>query len=66
MTSKLTDFISYADAHRHFSKQALWDLFDGDRDRLNITHECLDRHDAARVAIRIARDDGSRTCSHLY
>ena len=56
--AKLTDYVSYADAHRHFSKQALWDLFDGDRDHLNIAHECLDRHDRGRVAVRIAHGEG--------
>jgi acetyl-CoA synthetase len=56
--AKLTDYVSYADAHQHFSKEALWDLFDGDRERLNIAHECLDRHDRNRVAIRIAHGDG--------
>ncbi len=55
---KLTDFVSYADAHRHFSKEALWDLFDGDHEHLNIAHECLDRHDRDRIAIRIAKGDG--------
>jgi acetyl-CoA synthetase len=55
---KLTDYVSYADAHRHFSKQALWDLFDGDRARLNIAHECLDRHDRERTAIRIVKAEG--------
>lgn len=58
--SKLTDYVSYADAQRHFSSQALWDLFDGDRERLNIAHECIDRHagDPSRVAVRIAHADG--------
>ena len=55
-----TDYTSHADALRHFSGAALWDLFDGDRDRLNITHECIDRWavDPARVAIRIAHAGG--------
>jgi acetyl-CoA synthetase len=56
--AKLTDYVSYADAHRHFSKEALWDLFDGDRERLNIAHECLDRHERNRTAVRIAHGDG--------
>lgn len=55
---KLTQLTSYADAHRHFSKQALWDLFDGDRERLNIGHECVDRHPPERTAITIAHADG--------
>ncbi len=56
--SRLTDFTSYADAHRHFSKDALWALFDGDRAQLNIGHECLDRHDRNETAVRIAHADG--------
>src|SRR5271169_4543649 len=58
---KLTDDTTVAEAHRHFSGAALWALFDGDRDRLNITHECIDRWagDPSRIAIRIAYADGS-------
>ena len=57
---RLTNYTSYADAQAHFSADALWALFDGDRDHLNIAHECIDRHaaDPARVAIRIAHADG--------
>lgn len=55
---RLTDYTSYADAHRQFSKDALWALFDGDRSRLNIGHECLDRHDRDVVAVRIAHASG--------
>jgi acetyl-CoA synthetase len=57
----LTDYTSFADAQQHFSSASLWALFDGDRARLNITHECIDRWagDPSRVAIRIAYADGS-------
>ena len=27
-----------------FASAKLWELFDGDRERLNIAHECIDRH----------------------
>ena len=56
----LTDYTSYADAQRQFASARLWDLFDGDRERLNIAHECIDRHaaDPHRIAIRIAHADG--------
>ncbi|MCG8544711.1 MAG: AMP-binding protein, partial [Alphaproteobacteria bacterium] len=54
----LTDYTSYADAMRHFSKDALWALFDGDRQALNIAYECLDRHPRDRVAVRVAHADG--------
>ena len=60
----LTDYMSYRDAIEHFSSDALWDLFDGDRASLNIAHECIDRHatDGERVAVRIAHDDGRDEC----
>jgi acetyl-CoA synthetase len=56
----LTDYTSYADAQRHFASSRLWELFDGDRNRLNIAHECIDRHatNPRRIAIRIAHGDG--------
>jgi acetyl-CoA synthetase len=56
----LTDYTSHADAQRHFASARLWELFDGNRERLNIAHECIDRHaaDPHRVAIRIAHADG--------
>src|SRR5713101_5447346 len=49
----LTDHITYADAQRLCSPARLWELFDGDRQRLNIAHECIDRHPADRVAVRL-------------
>lgn len=58
----LTDYTSFADAQAHFSPAALWDLVDGDREQLNIAHECIDRHaarDAAAVAVHLAFADGS-------
>lgn len=55
----LTDFTDYRDALQHFSPAALWALFDGNRDSLNIAHECIDRHAAGGgVAVRIAHADG--------
>ncbi len=49
----LTEYVSYADAQRFWSPARLWELFDGDRERLNIAQECIDRHPAARTAVRI-------------
>ena len=58
--SKLTDYTTYADAQRLFSTDRLWELFDGNRERLNIGHECVDRHAVpGRTALRIAHADGS-------
>ncbi len=57
---KLTELTSYADAQAHASSAALWELFDGDRDVLNIAHECITRHadGSGRPAVRIAHADG--------
>ncbi len=56
---KLTDFTSFADAQGRHSTPRLWELFDGSRERLNIAHECIDRHVAAdRVAVIVAYADG--------
>jgi acetyl-CoA synthetase len=57
--TRLTDYTSYADAQQHYTKDALWDLFDGGRERFNIAHECIDRHvDGDNVALRVAHADG--------
>lgn len=58
--AKLTEFTSYADAQAQCSTEKLWELFDGDRERLNIAHECIDRHATGeRVAVILAHSDGS-------
>ena len=58
---KLTDYTSYADAQAHANSAALWELFDGDREYLNIAHECMRRHadGSGRTAVRIAHADGA-------
>lgn len=58
-TTRLTDFNTYADAQRHFSPEKLWELFDGNREHLNIAHECVDRHAGqGRDALVIVHADG--------
>ncbi|WP_323786355.1 acyl-CoA synthetase [Thalassovita sp.] len=57
---RLTEYTSYADAQAHYTKEGLWELFDGTRERFNIAHECIDRHvDGDNIALRIAHSDGS-------
>src|SRR5208283_3267476 len=55
------EYTSYADAHRFADSAALWELFDGNREHLNIAHECINRHadGSGRAAVRIARADGT-------
>lgn len=59
--TKLTEYTSFADAQALANSQALWELFDGDRDYLNIAHECITRHadGSGRTAVRIAHADGA-------
>ncbi|MFU1929090.1 acyl-CoA synthetase [Bordetella hinzii] len=57
--TQLTDYLSYADAQAHCSPEKLWALFDGDSERMNIAHECIDRHaDSGRPAVILVRANG--------
>ncbi len=58
---RLTDTLRFSDAQEQFSSARLWELFDGDRECLNIAHECIDRHartDGGRTAVIVAHADG--------
>lgn len=59
--AKLTEYTSYADAQVHANSAALWELFDGNKEYLNIANECMTRHadGSGRTAVRIAHDDGT-------
>ena len=61
----ILDARTYADALRTFSWSRLWELFDGDRDRLNLAHECVDRHDPGALALRI-QDARGRVVEHTF
>ncbi len=57
--TRLTDHSSYADAQRLYSADRLWELFDGSRERMNIAHECIDRHASdERTAVVIVQAAG--------
>jgi acetyl-CoA synthetase len=57
--ASLTEYTSFADAQAQFSAARLWELFDGDREHLNIAHECIDRHaGTAHPAVIVAHADG--------
>jgi acetyl-CoA synthetase len=51
---------SAREARERFSWDALWKLFDGDRQRLNLAHECVDRHVGRGTALRLQFADGRR------
>jgi acetyl-CoA synthetase len=56
---KLTEFTTYADAQKHFSRDKLWELFDGNAEFFNIAHECIDRHaDSGPDALIVFHADG--------
>uniref|UniRef100_UPI000D3A7BD2 acyl-CoA synthetase n=1 Tax=unclassified Variovorax TaxID=663243 RepID=UPI000D3A7BD2 len=57
--TKLIDYTSYADAQMHCSPDKLWELFDGSRERMNVAHECVDRHAGANTtAVVLVRASG--------
>jgi acetyl-CoA synthetase len=57
--TKLTGYTSYADAQANFAPAKLWELFEGNRERLNIAHECIDRHaDRSNPAVIVVHADG--------
>ncbi len=55
---KISEIKTYQEAIKGFKWGMLWELFDGDRDQLNITHECLDRHKGNGTAVRLKFSDG--------
>jgi acetyl-CoA synthetase len=61
MSSKaILDMRSYREAVRDFRWGALWKIFDGNRERLNLAHECVDRHAGPATALRLQFADGRR------
>jgi acetyl-CoA synthetase len=52
------DYHSYEEAKEKFRWSERWALFDGTKERFNIAHECIDRHSADDVPIRIKFADG--------
>lgn len=58
MDIKKLDFKSYEEAEKNFKWSDRWEVFDRDRDHLNVAHECIDRHPKDNIAIRLKRDDG--------
>jgi acetyl-CoA synthetase len=54
----LTEVETYLEAIAGFSPEKLWALFDGDRSRMNLAHECLDRHRGKGTAVSVKFADG--------
>ena len=59
--TSVTDLLAIDDcaaARKACTSSALWALFDGDRERMNLAHECLDRHAARGTAVSVKFADG--------
>jgi acetyl-CoA synthetase len=54
----LTALDDYRAVGESFSWDALWALFDGTAERMNLAHECLDRHRGCGTAISVKFADG--------
>lgn len=55
------DYLSYEEAKASFTWSERWEVFDKDREHLNIAHECVDRHPKDEIALRMRMEDGSRS-----
>ena len=54
----LLELDNYDSIQSEFSSKLLWDLFDGNKDYMNLAHECLDRHSGKGRAISVKHDSG--------
>ncbi|MDB5802897.1 MAG: acsA 1 [Betaproteobacteria bacterium] len=65
--TRITDIRDYGGAVKGFAWDKLWELFDGTPERMNLAHECLDRHakGAPRTAVSIKFADG-RAENHSF
>ena len=56
--SNIAELSTHAEAVAGFSWDKLWTLFDGNAEKMNLAHECLDRHRARGAAVSIKFADG--------
>jgi len=54
------EYKTYEEAKKNFKWSERWEVFDGNRQKFNIAHECVSRHASDEVAIRIKFDDHHR------
>jgi acetyl-CoA synthetase len=54
----ILDLKTYDEVLAGFSWDRLWALFDGDEARMNLAHECIDRHRGKGTAISVKFADG--------
>ena len=51
------EYKTYEEAKKYFRWSERWEVFDGNKQKFNIAHECVGRHISDEVAIRIKFDD---------
>jgi acetyl-CoA synthetase len=56
--SNILGLATYDEVLRGFSWEKLWALFDGNEARMNLAHECIDRHRGKGTAISVKFADG--------
>ncbi len=56
--NSILDLTTYDEVLRGFSWEKLWALFDGNEARMNLAHECIDRHRGKGTAISVKFADG--------
>lgn len=55
---KITEYKTYEEAKKDFNWDKVWEICEGNKDRFNISHECIDRHVGKGIAVRIKFSDG--------
>jgi len=56
--TRITEIRSQSEAQAAFTWDRLWELFDGNAERMNLAHECIDRHAGRGTAVSIKFADG--------
>jgi len=59
------EYKSNKEFRENFKLSERWEVFDGNRNNLNVAYECLDRHPKDRIAMRTKFADG-RTETHTF
>jgi acetyl-CoA synthetase len=54
----ILEYRTYEEAKKGFHWDQVWGLFDGNKEKFNIAHECIDRHVGKGTAIRLKYEDG--------
>ncbi|MDY7038606.1 MAG: acetate--CoA ligase, partial [Thermodesulfobacteriota bacterium] len=54
------EYKTFEEAKKNFNWSERWEVFDRNRDNLNIAHECVDRHPEDNIAVRLKYSDGHK------